>query len=226
MTRHSKNNCSGSVFTYAERHGRDREVYAAGALAQTSETKKSVDTCFMCMNRSTDPVLCGPTGHIGCRECFLTSILQQKRTYKKLLSEYEKLKFDKVEEGTSKIESFERQQRILDRPEVDPVKPDQKLASFWNISPKDVKHDLKKPSKDVVCKVGKPHELSISSLIPISMKYLNDQLVCFQCDRGIIFDAVVSRNCGHLFCVKCSPKDGCSCGCTDAKESGLINVCI
>ncbi|GAA5888596.1 hypothetical protein JCM6882_009011 [Rhodosporidiobolus microsporus] len=79
MTRHGKNNSSGSVFTYHERQlaegGTKRAVLGR-------ESMKNFDACSLCLNRARDPRIC-PEGHVYCQECILNSLLSQKKDIKR-----------------------------------------------------------------------------------------------------------------------------------------------
>ncbi|KAJ2005461.1 hypothetical protein H4R26_001943 [Coemansia thaxteri] len=84
MVRHSKNNTASGVFTYAERQMVD---YGTKSKRLGSDTKRPFDSCYLCLNTARTPMIC-TSGHISCKECVMTSILEQKRAIERAKHEF------------------------------------------------------------------------------------------------------------------------------------------
>lgn len=198
MTRHSRNACAGSVFTYAERRrmdGHDTADIPAGWIAQ-------VDTCFMCMKRAEQPCVCSQ-GHVGCRECFLSTLLARQKEKKKRMDGQEVVDEGKID--NSQVETFLAQQQVLketdnhqhqhhhpSRPSAPTTK---KMVNFMD--------EQKRPG----CPGGsEPHPLSIKSLHSVSFKYssLDRAVVCFRCQGRLQREAHSYQPCGHVVCALCT----------------------
>jgi hypothetical protein len=177
------------------------------------------------MAKCQDPVICGlEGGHFGCRECYLSYILQQKKRFKKLQSEYEKYEIAKVEMKAPIQPDYDCVLRGH-RPETSTAVLDHNLASFWSKTPEFKDSKPSKPSKVIQCPFGESHDISMSSLISVQPKYLKNDLVCFSCEGIIRKNAKIFEECGHLFCCECSGTI-CSVCQSPIGESRIIEVKI
>lgn len=77
QVRHSKNNTASSAFTKAE-YGKLRDVWGSKQIRLGAESMRHFDQCNLCLNGAEGPVTC-PRGHLFCKECILSSLLDQKR---------------------------------------------------------------------------------------------------------------------------------------------------
>ncbi|KAJ2161530.1 hypothetical protein GGF46_001385 [Coemansia sp. RSA 552] len=75
MVRHSKNNTASGVFTYAERQMTE---YGTQKRRLGRDSKQAFDSCYLCLATARTPMVCGQ-GHVACRECVVSSILEQKQ---------------------------------------------------------------------------------------------------------------------------------------------------
>ena len=82
MSRHSKNNTAGAVFTYAERKML-KGIYGTKARILGSESRRKFEQCFICLSRVEDPFSCD-RGHIFCKNCIMDNLVAQKKKIKKL----------------------------------------------------------------------------------------------------------------------------------------------
>lgn len=78
MTRHSKNSCAGPVFTY---HERQRTDWGTQSARITSHSIKPFDCCALCLHSAIDALVCHK-GHLYCKECVYSSLVQQKERHK------------------------------------------------------------------------------------------------------------------------------------------------
>jgi nitric oxide synthase-interacting protein len=77
MVRHSKNNTAAAAFTKAE-YGKLKDVWGSKNVRVGAESMRRFDQCSICLNEAERPVTCDQ-GHLFCKECVLTSLLDQKR---------------------------------------------------------------------------------------------------------------------------------------------------
>ncbi|KAJ1860482.1 hypothetical protein LPJ73_001350 [Coemansia sp. RSA 2703] len=82
--RHSKQNTSSSVFTYAERQMTD---YGTKTQRLGLDSKRKFDACQLCLATARTPMLC-TKGHIFCRECVFQNVLEQKQQIETAKREY------------------------------------------------------------------------------------------------------------------------------------------
>lgn len=94
MGRHSRNNTASASFTKAE-YGMLRDRWGSKRVKLGAESFKQFDQCSLCLNGVESPVVCNG-GHLFCKECMYTSLLDQKKEFAaikmqlvKLESEYE-----------------------------------------------------------------------------------------------------------------------------------------
>ena len=96
MSRHSKNNTAGAVFTYAERKML-KGIYGTKARILGSESRRKFEQCFICLSRVEDPFSCD-RGHIFCKNCIMDNLVTQKKKIKKLKrAEKRRLKEEQLE---------------------------------------------------------------------------------------------------------------------------------
>lgn len=223
MTRHSKNSCSGSVFTYNERHNHpDQQEHRKLGIQKSLESMRPIDTCTFCMKRSFDMVFCSASGHVGCRECFLNAILQQRRNNKKRkLSSAAQSRITTLDKGHDESE-FLRQQTLFSNDN----------SIFGTNSPSSALFDKRargsysyrsedSPTDTTYCIGEGSPRLSLSSLVSVVPKYIDDILVCYLCDRAILKEAKIVKKCGHLLCNHCSQAE-CACGCKDELNAPIF----
>lgn len=186
MTRHSKNNTSSSVFTYAER---SKLLYGSVEKRHTRDTVKEHDACYLCFLTAIDPVCCSE-GHVSCRECVLSTLLSQKYASKeselKEIARINKINGVKAEEA--RMEAVKREKNFIlasqgGVPMDNPTKLDayQSLSScsFW-IPEKIPTASLllengskkKTITKSTLCNGGSsPHSITLRSLTALKYSY-------------------------------------------------------
>ncbi|KAG8990613.1 hypothetical protein FRB94_004521 [Tulasnella sp. JGI-2019a] len=105
MARHSKNNTSNSVFSYAEYKKLD---YGTKRQRIGVDSMRERLGCALCLQRARDPVACSE-GHLYCKECIYTDLLEQKKEIKRQQVTLEQLAKDEEEEKQKKrVEARER----------------------------------------------------------------------------------------------------------------------
>ena len=87
MARHSRNNTANSVFTYAEKKMLDKD-YGVRKARIGQDSQRDFGQCHLCLFTVTDPVTC-MKGHIFCKDCIMNNMLEQKKTIKQTLSQYQ-----------------------------------------------------------------------------------------------------------------------------------------
>lgn len=80
MTRHSKNASSASAPTYHERQQHASQYGTQYKNLSISELQ-TIDSCNICNELADDPLICN-SGHIYCKQCIYTFLLQQKQAIK------------------------------------------------------------------------------------------------------------------------------------------------
>jgi hypothetical protein len=221
MTRHSKNSCAGSVFTYAER----QRMHLSDHIENKERSSRPFGSCFMCMSSTAvDPVVCGSSfGHIGCKECFIKSILVQKRDNASKLKQFDLLSEKKtVDDPAANQIGFVLQQQAVS-PHTS-LKGEEGTVPFWLKTLDGVKPQTPKPAKKVICLAESEHQhpLSLHGLIPLRPKFKIDLVVCEICDDKIHNTGVSFPSCGHVFCLGCAPKRCQVCLCNEKDEPFLI----
>ncbi|WWC62438.1 uncharacterized protein I303_105034 [Kwoniella dejecticola CBS 10117] len=106
MTRsHAKNNTTQSTLSYYER-SLLRKDGAARRLGRDSF--KPLDACYLCLSKVNDPVACS-SGHIYCRECFISDLISQKAGIEAKKREMERWdEAERLEREEAKIRARER----------------------------------------------------------------------------------------------------------------------
>ncbi|WWC70646.1 uncharacterized protein I206_104597 [Kwoniella pini CBS 10737] len=106
MTRsHAKNNTTQSTLSYYER-SLLRKDGAARRLGKDSF--KPLDSCYLCLSKVKNPVACS-LGHIYCKECFLSDLINQKSLIELKKKEIEKWdEIEKLEREQVKLKARER----------------------------------------------------------------------------------------------------------------------
>lgn len=90
MSRHSRNNTANSVFTYAEKRKLDNQ-YGVKKSRIGQDSQRNFDQCHLCLNVAVHPVSC-LKGHIFCRDCIMSNMLNQKNEISIQLKAQEKEK--------------------------------------------------------------------------------------------------------------------------------------
>ncbi|KAI8322403.1 hypothetical protein GQ54DRAFT_260112 [Martensiomyces pterosporus] len=106
MVRHSKNNTASGVFTYAERQMVD---YGTKSKRLGSDSKRVFDACYLCLNTARVPMVCS-NGHLSCKECVLSGMLEQKKAIKRAQAEYDEYK---RKERTEEKQRERRREEVL-----------------------------------------------------------------------------------------------------------------
>ena len=111
MSRHSKNNTAGAVFTYKEKQML-KGIYGTKSKILETESMKKFEQCFICLQKLEDPFAC-PEGHIFCKDCIMNNLLQQKKKIKKIKKELnERLKADTEEKQQLELLNKELEMQI------------------------------------------------------------------------------------------------------------------
>ncbi|CAO1627856.1 unnamed protein product [Parajaminaea phylloscopi] len=76
MGRHTKNNSAFPNFTAAE-YAKVRDRWGSKKARLGGESLRRFDQCALCLSTVRDPQIC-KQGHLFCKECIYTSILEQK----------------------------------------------------------------------------------------------------------------------------------------------------
>lgn len=98
MARHSKNNTSNSVFSYAEYKKLD---YGTKKQRLGVDSMKDRLSCCLCLQKARDPVACNE-GHLYCKECIYTDLLEQKKEIKRQQLKLAQLSREEDEERESR----------------------------------------------------------------------------------------------------------------------------
>jgi len=124
MSRHSKNNTAGAVFTYGERKMIAKEY---GTLKQRvgQDSQKEFERCYICLQKVKDPKAC-TEGHLFCNDCIIESLVTQKKKLEVNLKEWERqqqvlsarAKEEDEVKKNKQIEDFEKSQVDLRTTEV------------------------------------------------------------------------------------------------------------
>lgn len=102
MSRHSKNNTSGTVFTYHERQLlKNKGEWGTINHKLKEDSQKKFEQCYLCYNIASNPVCCSK-GHLYCKECILDNLLNQKKEYDKYKKELKNQKINNNKESINK----------------------------------------------------------------------------------------------------------------------------
>ncbi|KAJ7594365.1 hypothetical protein C8J56DRAFT_854503 [Mycena floridula] len=110
MTKHSKNNTASSIFSYAEYKKLD---YGTKRQRLGNESMRRFDACALCLDKAREPVACQQDGHLFCKECVYTDLLQQKNDIKRQKAKLETLKRE-AEEDRERAKEAARERVLLD----------------------------------------------------------------------------------------------------------------
>ncbi|KZV93926.1 hypothetical protein EXIGLDRAFT_716557 [Exidia glandulosa HHB12029] len=99
MTKHSKNNTASSVFSYSEYKRLD---YGTKRQRLGNESMRRFDACSLCLQRAREPLAC-PSGHLFCKECIYTDLLQQRSDIKRHKSILASIQKQEDEERTAAL---------------------------------------------------------------------------------------------------------------------------
>jgi len=98
MSRHSKNNTAGMIFTYHE-----RQLLKYGTISERigQDSIKDYDSCSICLHSVEDPMIC-KKGHLFCKECIYTYLLSQKKEIERHMVKWGEQEYRKKEEESQK----------------------------------------------------------------------------------------------------------------------------
>ncbi|CAI2371699.1 unnamed protein product [Moneuplotes crassus] len=124
MSRHSKNNTALGIFTYAEKNM--LKGYGSQKNRLGKDSFKNFEACTLCLTRVKDPVCC-EKGHLFCKECVITNLIQQKKDKEKEIEIWERqeqakrLLAEKEEQDkfVKKVEQFERKETLPSGSKID-----------------------------------------------------------------------------------------------------------
>ncbi|EFA79785.1 putative nitric oxide synthase-interacting protein [Heterostelium album PN500] len=193
MSRHSKNNTSGK-FTYYERQ--QLKDYGTQKERLGKDSLKSFDCCSICLNTLITPLSC-TKGHLYCKECIYTSLLNQKQIIKekeeRWIKQQEKLKQKeediRIKQAEHELKEFESNnvtflQNNTEKP-IDNTKDKEKvnngeqkqlvrekelkLNCYWMLSHDSKEEVHEKPDTNTKCPEGN-HVLRLKQLISVKFK--------------------------------------------------------
>lgn len=98
MSRHSKNNTANSVFTYAERQKLAKE-YGSAKSRIGQDSQRTFEQCHLCLMKAAQPVCC-LEGHIFCKDCIMSNMLDQKKALKEAAAKKE---YNQLREDTNEV---------------------------------------------------------------------------------------------------------------------------
>ena len=204
MSRHSKNNSAGSVFTYAEKQ---KLSYGTQKSRLGRDSMRKLDCCYLCLNVARNPCVC-PKGHLACKECIISNILSQKEAIKK---EKKRLKLKKSETSNAQVD-FQKKKALDDflaaQEFTGKTIQDKKetLPSFWvpSLTP-NVEKETKSISLQVTCPFDSSHSISLKDLLNLEFKKDEGESICAACKSLLSnnLGAKVLSLCGHVLCSHC-----------------------
>jgi nitric oxide synthase-interacting protein len=222
MSRHSKNNTSRPIFTYAER----QKLKDYGTIKQRlgKDSLKDFDACSLCLHNLVMPLAC-PQGHLFCKECIYSALLSQKKEIKRQTKLYklqgekykeeEQLKKDQEQHALlEKLDQAERGETVT----ATTAEEKKKVASYWvpSVAPQAVSETIKKPSKQTTCPEGK-HAVALKDLISVQFTVNASEseqdkfkYMCPVCKKTLnnTPKVVLMKSCGHVICVTCHKQFG------------------
>ncbi|KAI9471475.1 hypothetical protein LPJ78_005537 [Coemansia sp. RSA 989] len=174
MSRHSKNNNSLGVFTYAERQMTD---YGTKRKRLGQDSKRRFDACYLCLQTAISPMMCRK-GHISCKECAISSILEQKQAIERDMKRYTEA-IRQQKELKLKDEQKRREVKEMDRYRQRQVGLSSKVKEIINEdqTKKRVKLLSYEPDQPPVEEPGDTEEKRLSSFWVPSMAPSIDQTV-------------------------------------------------
>ncbi|KAL3842442.1 hypothetical protein ACJMK2_020458 [Sinanodonta woodiana] len=198
MTRHSRNNTAGTVYSYHEKK-KDHAAsgYGSKYVRFGKDSVKEFDCCCLTLQPCKNPVIT-PDGYLYDKEAILNYILHQKKEIARKLKEYEKQQHKweaeaaelKKAEDESNVRQFSISQapsskkdekltgsRLETGGSISNMKDghNKKLPSFWLpcLTPDAAPTKLEKPDERVRCPMsGKP--LKLKDLIDIKFTPIKD----------------------------------------------------
>lgn len=195
MTRHSKNNTAGTVYTY---HERQRDTKASGYGSKSArfgkDSIKDFDCCCLTLQPCRNPVVT-PDGFLYDKESILEYIIQQKKQIARRMKEYEKQMNKSNEElkELAKAELETKKQKLISHVEapsdisvagsskddsINNMKngKNKVLPSFWvpAMTPAAAPTKIEKPEEKVKCPMSeKP--IKLKDLIDVKFTPINDR---------------------------------------------------
>src|SRR5574343_349090 len=106
MSRHSKNNTAHSIFTQGEKQMLQSDKWGTNRQRMGKESFKAFSSCGICLKPVESGTSCSQ-GHIFCKECILTHIIQQKSLYKSQLIAYKNQIDAETKKSTQKSQLLE-----------------------------------------------------------------------------------------------------------------------
>jgi len=231
MSRHSKNNTAGVIFTAYE-----RTLLKYGTVSERigADSIKPFDSCCLCLHPVVEPLLC-KKGHLFCKECVYTYLLTQKKDITRQLEKWEDYENKKKQEQAhqelkdkeKEVAEFEKQisgllpessrTRTSSVSEEQPHKK-QKLASFWvpGVRVDAETTNIQKPSSDILCPQS-GHPLKMKQLYAIHFTENTNtegsivknttkaQYQCLVCCKSLsnTMKTATLQKCGHVMCLQC-----------------------
>lgn len=234
MTRHSKNNCSSSYFTSYER---SHLPYGTQTTRCSSESLRSPTTCHICLTlaSSDKPTVTCELGHFACKECIISSMVEQKANAKRKMIEYEGA-LGRIRERQDAIEERGKRQRleVIERTTRLPnesirTESSKTSRAFWRPeqTPQTADMEPEKPDTRVLCHgESKSHPISLKSLIDNMVYFKDGSPSCPSClkDLKLVKTVSVLRPCGHILCGDCLEQFGKKCFTCDVLIEA--NVCV
>jgi nitric oxide synthase-interacting protein len=107
MARHSRNNTANSVFTYAEKRMLDKD-YGVRKARIGQDSQRDFGQCHLCLNIVVDPVTC-LQGHIFCRDCIMNNMLEQKKSIKQTMAQFQ------AEKDKEELRTYLKKRKIEDQ---------------------------------------------------------------------------------------------------------------
>lgn len=180
----------------------------------------------------TPKFLISHKGHLFCKACIYTSLLDQKKANKKRLKAWEELnkstealeKARQELEAQKKIKAFEMQTTTLITSETTGKMDQQSSTKSWwlpNEAPEAAASLGAKPSNDTFCPRS-GHVIRLKDLTVVDFKHekplkkvedsqdidkraTGTDFICHVCSKDLksVSKVIMIRPCGHAFCYKC-----------------------
>lgn len=204
MTRHSKNSCSGAFFTSYEKSSL-KGLYGTQVARTSGDSLRRPLTCHICLydpvntgknkNDFVDMMVCSE-GHVACKECWIKSLLKQKR-----LTKEAKTKAAETKQKHEQLMKEKERCLALAKFEKKCLSNEVKIVSGDSIKAKerDFLIDLPEIIEKSKCMADNPpHPVTMKSLSSISASN-----ICTVCSSDFGNVIVALLPCGHLTCEDC-----------------------
>ncbi|KAF2072083.1 hypothetical protein CYY_006603 [Polysphondylium violaceum] len=217
-----------------DNHERSLLQYGTKKERLGKDSIKNFDCCVLCLNELRSPMSC-TKGHLYCKECIYSNLLDQKKEIKRKEKEWEQQQA-KLQADKEKIKEKE-QQDIVEKFEKDTVSAigdktttttttaaagTMELKSFWipSLTPDNREAVLDKPSTNTICTEG-GHLLKLKQLITVQFTPIrakddstnSDKYCCPICKKTLSNSSELRmlKRCGHVFCSCLSKFDSTGC---------------